>query len=77
MIALPVGIIANAFSDEIHRRDFVVTWGMVARVPLFAELNALEVAEVMRLLRAQRVEPGEVIMATRRAGPFDVFHRGR
>jgi voltage-gated potassium channel len=62
MIALPVGIIANAFSDEIHRRDFVVTWGMVARVPLFAELNALEVAEVMRLLRAQRVEPGEVII---------------
>lgn len=62
MIALPVGIIANAFSDEIHRRDFVVTWGMVARVPLFEELNALEIAEVMRLLRAQRVEPGEIIV---------------
>jgi voltage-gated potassium channel len=26
MIALPVGIIATAFSNEIHRRDFVVTW---------------------------------------------------
>jgi voltage-gated potassium channel len=36
MIALPVGIIATAFSEQIHRRDFVVTWGMVARVPLFA-----------------------------------------
>lgn len=62
LIALPVGIVANAFSEEIHRRDFVVTWGMVARVPLFAELNAVEVAEVMRLLRAQRVEPGEIIV---------------
>lgn len=62
MIALPVGIIARAFSEEIHRRDFVVTWGMVARVPLFSELNAFEIAEVMRLLRAQRVEPGEVIV---------------
>src|SRR5262245_28661763 len=34
MIALPIGIVATAFADEIHRRDFVVTWGMVARVPL-------------------------------------------
>ena len=36
MIALPVGIIANAFNDQIHRRDFVVSWSMVAKVPLFA-----------------------------------------
>jgi len=34
MIALPIGIVATAFADEIHRRDFVVTWDMVARVPL-------------------------------------------
>lgn len=62
MVALPVGIIANAFSEEIHRRDFVVTWGMVARVPLFSELDASEIAEIMRLLRARQVEPGEVIV---------------
>jgi voltage-gated potassium channel len=61
MIALPVGIIATAFAEEIHRRDFVVTWGMVARVPLFAELDAAEIAGIMRLLRAQVVEPGAVI----------------
>jgi voltage-gated potassium channel len=61
MIALPVGIIANAFAEEIHRRDFVVTWGMVAKVPLFSELNASEIADIMRLLRAQQVEPGAVI----------------
>jgi voltage-gated potassium channel len=61
MIALPVGIIATAFSEEIHRRDFVVTWGMVARVPLFAELTAAEIAGIMRLLRAQVIEPGAVI----------------
>lgn len=61
MIALPVGIIATAFSEEIHRREFVVTWGMVARVPLFAELDAAEIAGIMRLLRAQVVEPGAVI----------------
>src|SRR5260370_37105348 len=62
MIALPVGIIATAFSEQIHRRDFVVTWGMVARVPLFAGLDAAAIAEIMRLLRAQTVEAGELIV---------------
>lgn len=67
MIALPVGIIATAFAEQIHRRDFVVTWGMVARVPLFAGLDAAEIGDVMRLLRAQTVEPGQVIV--RRGDP--------
>lgn len=62
MIALPVGIIANAFNVEIHRRDFVVTWSMVAKVPLFSGLDAGEIAAIMRLLRAQQFEPGAVIV---------------
>jgi voltage-gated potassium channel len=61
MVALPIGIVATAFADEIHRRDFVVTWGMVARVPLFADLQATEIAEIMRLLHAQQFEAGDVI----------------
>jgi voltage-gated potassium channel len=61
MVALPVGIVATAFANEIHRRDFVVTLGMVARVPLFAELKAAEIADIMRLLRARRLEAGEVV----------------
>jgi voltage-gated potassium channel len=67
MIALPVGIIATAFSEQIHRRDFVVTWSMVARVPLFAGLDASQVADILRLLRAQTVDPGDVIV--RRGDP--------
>jgi voltage-gated potassium channel len=62
MIALPVGIVATAFANEVHRRDFVVTWGMVARVPLFSGLNAGEIADIMRLLSAQTVEPGNIIV---------------
>jgi voltage-gated potassium channel len=62
MVALPVGIIASAFAKEIHRRDFVVTWSMVARVPLFAELSAAEIAQIMPLLRAQLVGPGDNIV---------------
>ena len=68
MVALPIGIIANAFDEEVHRRDFVVTWGMVAKVPLFSGLNAGEIADIMRLLRAQQVEPGAVIARRGEAG---------
>jgi len=62
MLALPVGIIATAFADEIHRREFVVTWGMVARVPLFSGLDAADIAEIMRHLRAQTVPAGTLIV---------------
>ena len=62
MIALPIGIVATAFAEEIHRREFVVTWAMVARVPLFAGLDANAIAEVMRYLRAQNVPTGTVIV---------------
>ncbi len=62
MIALPVGIIATAFAEQIHRRDFIVTWGMIARVPLFAELDAGEISDIMQLLRAQVAQAGEVIV---------------
>jgi len=62
MIALPVGIVATAFAAEVHRRDFVVTWGMVARVPVFAELSATEIADIMQLLRAQQIDAGEVLV---------------
>ncbi len=62
MIALPVGIVATAFAEEIHKREFVVTWGMIARVPLFAELDASEIAEIMRYLRAQSAPVGQRIV---------------
>ena len=61
-MALPVGIIATAFAEQIRRRDFIVTWGMISRVPLFAELDASEISDIMELLRAQVAEAGEVIM---------------
>jgi voltage-gated potassium channel len=62
MMALPIGIIATAFAEQIHRRDFIVTWGMIARVPLFAELDATAISDIMELLRAQVAEADEVIV---------------
>jgi voltage-gated potassium channel len=62
MIALPVAIISTAFAEEVKRRDFVVTWGMLARVPLFSHLSASEIADIMRLLRARTIEQGEILV---------------
>jgi len=72
MVALPIGIVATAFADEVHRRDFVVTWSMVARVPLFAGLKASDIADIMRLLRAQQVESGIAIV--RRGEPANSMY---
>jgi voltage-gated potassium channel len=61
LFALPVGIVATGFIDTIHRRDFVVTFGMLARVPLFKDFDARVISELMNLLRAQTVARGSII----------------
>jgi voltage-gated potassium channel len=72
MMALPVGIFATAFANEVHRRDFVITWGLVARIPLFRTLTASEIADVMTMLRAQKVDAGTVI--ARRGEPAHAMY---
>lgn len=62
MFALPVAIISTGFAAEIHRREFVVTWGMVARVPLFSGLDAFTIGNLVQLLHAQVVEAGTVLV---------------
>ncbi|MBZ0215298.1 MAG: cyclic nucleotide-gated ion channel/potassium channel family protein [Fimbriimonadaceae bacterium] len=62
MFALPIGIIATGFSQEIHRREFVVTWSMVANVPLFSHLNAVAIAKIMSGLSSQSYPAGSVIV---------------
>lgn len=61
-LALPVGIVATAFAEEIHRREFVVTWGMIARIPLFATLSAAEIGDITRFLNARTVPAGAAIV---------------
>ncbi|HTQ14855.1 MAG TPA: cyclic nucleotide-gated ion channel [Rhizomicrobium sp.] len=63
LFALPVGIVATGFVNTIHRRDFVVTFGMLARVPLFRDFDAKTVGEIMNLLRAQSVGAGAIVSA--------------
>jgi voltage-gated potassium channel len=59
MFAIPVGIIASAFIEAVRRREFVDTWNLVAKVPLFRTLDAARIAAVAGVLRARRVERGE------------------
>lgn len=62
MLALPVGIVATTFAEVIRRRDFVVTWSMVARVPLFSELDAAEIGDILKVTHSRMVEAGELVV---------------
>lgn len=55
IFAVPAGILAGGFAAELRKRDFVVTWQTVAKVPLFAGLDATRIADIARLLKRQIV----------------------
>ena len=57
MFAVPTGILATGFANEIRKRDFVVTWQLVAGVPLFSTLDASRIASIVDLLTPQLVPP--------------------
>ncbi len=62
LFAIPAGLLASGFADEIKRREFIVTWKAVAGLPLFAHLNAANIAEIAALLKPQVVPAGTVIV---------------
>lgn len=62
MFAIPAGLLASGFAEEIKRREFIVTWRAVAALPIFAHLNATNIAEIASLLRPQVVPAGTVIV---------------
>jgi len=61
VFALWAGIFASGFSQELRRRDFLHTWELVARVPLFKDVGAATIAEVAELLRPKKYPAGAVI----------------
>jgi voltage-gated potassium channel len=60
--AMPAGIIASGFIDELRRRDFIVTWQLVAKVPLFRRLTAARIASVALVLKPLRFEAATTIV---------------
>jgi voltage-gated potassium channel len=55
LFALPVGIVATGFVNEIRRRDFVVTWSMLSRMPIFEGFDVDVIGDVMNALKSQVV----------------------
>jgi voltage-gated potassium channel len=66
--ALPIAIIATGFNQESSRHQFVVTWSMVARVPLFAGMNESEIVEITKLLYTRNYLPGVPMVRAGDAG---------
>jgi voltage-gated potassium channel len=62
MFAVPAGILASGFAEEMKRRDFVVTWQTVAGMPLFARLDASRIAAIARLLKPEIVSANRIIV---------------
>ncbi|HVR67450.1 MAG TPA: cyclic nucleotide-gated ion channel [Verrucomicrobiae bacterium] len=70
--AVPAGLLATGFAAELRKRDFVVTWRAVAQVPLFANLDAVVIADIARLLRPEIVPARYAIM--RRGDAADAMY---
>ncbi|MGE0024783.1 MAG: ion transporter [Hyphomicrobium sp.] len=57
ILALPVAIISAGFAQELGRRDFVVTWSLMSRIPLLADLDASAAEKIMPLFQAHNLPP--------------------
>jgi voltage-gated potassium channel len=57
LFALPAGIMASAFVEQIKRRDFVVNAKLVSQVPLFAGVGVMRMVEIATMLKPRAVPP--------------------
>tara|TARA_A100001011_G_C14319339_1_gene849695 strand:- start:1744 stop:2901 length:1158 start_codon:yes stop_codon:yes gene_type:complete len=62
MAALPIGVIATGFSNEISKHEFMVTWRLIAKVPLFSNLDADQIANIASMLAPLRVPHGHTVI---------------
>lgn len=65
VMALLAGILATGFAEEMRRREFMRVWGLVSRVPFFATLNGVAIAQIVGHLRSGSYPAGATL-----------FHRG-
>ena len=62
MFALPAGILANGFAQELARIKYVTSWNLVAKVPVFSDLDKGTISDIARLLIVKRFTKNEVIL---------------
>ena len=73
ILALLAGILATGFSQEMRRREFVRIWDLVARVPFFAGLGAIAIADIVGRLRSETFPAGAVVIRTGEVGDCMFF----
>jgi voltage-gated potassium channel len=73
ILALPVAIISAGFAQELGRRDFVVTWSLMSRIPLLADLEAGAVEKIMPLLQAHNLPPNVEVLGEDAVGSAIFF----
>jgi len=62
MFALPAGILASGFAEEVRRLRDSTNWKMVAKVPLFSELEFGVIADIAKMLHVKRFRKSELII---------------
>ncbi len=62
MLALPAGIVATAFANIIARHNFVLTAGLVARMPIFAGVDAGVIINLLPAIATRSFDRGEYIL---------------
>ena len=61
MVAIPAGIIASGFIDEMRNEAILSTWKSVRSFPLFKELDAEKISEIANVLKSQVLPAGVTI----------------
>ena len=61
MVAIPAGIIASGFIDEMRNEAILSTWKSVRSFPLFKELNSEKISEIASVLKSQVIPSGVTI----------------
>jgi voltage-gated potassium channel len=61
MVAIPAGIIASGFIEEMRNEAILSTWKSVRSFPLFKELNSEKISEIANVLKSQVIPSGVTI----------------
>lgn len=72
VFVLWTSVFAAGFMEETRKRNFVVTWRMVADVPIFSDLDARRIADIAELLRPETRPARFTVM--RRGEPADSLY---
>ncbi len=70
MLALPIAIISSSFATLISKHDFVVTFPMISRLPLFNDLDATALSDLLPLLYSRSFDRGRAVVV-----PGETSHR--